>query len=208
MRYLAGLLLLSLCICQAPRADSLPSGAETAVRAATGEIYAALERQPENAPRAVLYRLVEEILIPRADMERMSRLVLGKSWRSAQASQRERFRVEFQALLIRTYSTAIVDTSPQDIEYLAQRPSGKAGRAVVRTRIRRAGEPAVEVHYFMYLRGTDWLVYDVRIEGVSLVASYRTTFATEIRNRGIDGLIQLLEEKNRSGETMAVGGEQ
>ena len=173
-------------------------GAEAVVRAATERMYQVLQREcrsrQPNAERMLV--LVDEVLMPHADFQTMSRWVLGKYWRRASPDQRQQIMQEFKRLLVRTYASAIESVSLMDITYLPERSSGKAHKAVVRTQVKPPGAPVFPVHYHMHRKDGSWLVYDLRIEGVSLVASYRSSFGAEIEARGVQGLIASLKEKN------------
>lgn len=177
----------------------LPSPApETVIRAAATDFYRALHERcsGQTLPAHELYRLVDEILMPHADFASMSRWVLGKYWKRASMQQRQDFAQAFKRLLIRTYATAARHGTADAIVYLPVRPSARPDRQVVRTEVRIAGAADLPIHYYMHLRDGKWLVYDVRIEGVSLVSNYRSSFATEIGRLGIQGLIDKLEQNN------------
>lgn len=179
-------------------AAAFPS-AESVVREATAEFYDALNSRGSELPleEKELYRLVDETLMPHADFQRMSRLVIGKYWNQASSEQRADFKKEFKRLLIRTYAVALQKASPETIIYLPARESARPDRSVVRTEVRAAGAEPLPVHYYMHSRSGRWLVYDVRIEGISLVVNYRASFGTEISKIGIQGLIDNIKQKNR-----------
>ena len=180
-------------------ANAAGADPETIVRQATAEIYRALDEQCETIQREPehLYALVDSILMPHADLHRMSQWVLGKYWRDASDSQRREFIEQFRQLLIRTYSTAVQLASLEDISYLPTREGTRSDRTTVRTEINRPGNATVAVFYLVYQTGGDWFVYDIQVDGVSLVNNYRTTFAEEIRGKGFSGLIDSLQQKNR-----------
>ncbi len=191
--------MVALAIVAAPLPGRQPaSSAVDTVKEATRHLYAVLqenhlliERQP-----GVLYKLVEEALLPHADIEAMSRWVLGKYWREASEAQRRRFEQEFRRLLVRTYAAAVKDVVPGDIRYLPERPGTRADSRIVRTEVQRPDGPPLPINYYMYLRDGKWKLYDVRVEGISLITNYRSSFASEIRSKGIDGLISELAAKN------------
>jgi len=172
--------------------------AETVVRQLTEQIYRVLldecngiRERPER-----LYSLVDEVLLPHADLDKMSQWVLGKYWREADDGQRRDFAHQFRQLLVRTYATAIQTVTPENIYYLPGRDTGRSDQALVRTEIRQPGEAVIAIDYPMYRKQGRWLVYDVRVEGVSLVTNYRTTFAEEIRSKGLSGVIASLKQQN------------
>ncbi len=143
--------------------------------------------------------LADEFILPHYDFEGMSRWILGRNWRSANDTQRVRFQDEFRHMLVNTYATALLSYSDQEIVFLPYRPDPKdEQRALVRAEFRPAGSPAIPIVYSLHRADEGWKVYDVAIDGISLVTTYRSGYATEIRNHGMDGLLQKMADKNRS----------
>jgi phospholipid transport system substrate-binding protein len=142
-------------------------------------------------------RFVEEVINPSVDFERVSILILGKYWKTASPEQKERFKKEFRTLLVRTYTTAFTEYSNWVIRYLPLKMSDQDTRVVVRTEILQAGSQPAAVNYRMVNSKGDWKVYDVLIEGVSLVQNYRTSFSDEIARTGsLDQLITHIAQRN------------
>ena len=140
--------------------------------------------QIDANPRHV-YDLVNEILLPHIDFKRMSRWVLGKHWRRASNEERQEFVAEFRKLIIRTYSTALLEYSGQEIHFLPVRDQSDPNRASVRTEIRPASGPMIPISYDLYRNdASEWKVYDVAIDGISLIANYRSSFGSQIRRSG------------------------
>lgn len=154
---------------------------------------AELEADPK-----LIYPLVESTVLPHFDFRQMSQSALGRFWRDASEAQKQAVTEEFRELLVRTYATALLGYSGQQIEYLPVQQSEGATRVMVPTRIAAAGAPPVPINYRLKLEDSRWLVYDVVIDGVSLITNYRSQFAAEVRRGGIDGLIGSLAEKNRT----------
>ena len=179
--------------------ESVPSDAEAVVRQHTNRVYRVLLEQCEAIQEqpARLYTLVDGLLLPHADLQKMSQWVLGRYWRDVDAVERREFEQQFWQLLVRTYATAIQMVTPENIHYLPTRDTGRADRALVRTEIRQPGEAVIAIDYPMYRKQERWLVYDVVIDGVSLITNYRSQFTAAIRRQGIDGLIASLADKNR-----------
>jgi phospholipid transport system substrate-binding protein len=146
---------------------------------------------------AHLYQLVEEIVLPNFDFQRMSQWVLGKNWRNATAQQREQFVEQFRMLLVRTYGTALLEYADEEIEYLPFTGQQNADNVTVRTEIDQAGVGVIPITYSMYQSGAGWKVYDISISGVSLVTNYRSSYGSIIRKDGIDRLIHQLADRNR-----------
>jgi len=143
-----------------------------------------------------LFKLVDAVVLPHFDFEKMSKWVLGKHWRKADSAQREQFVDEFRQLLVRTYAKALVDNVDQPVEYLPLRAKQGASDVTVNTEIPQDGGFPIPINYSMYQTDNGWKVYDVDIDGISLVANYRTSFASEIRRSGIDGLIDKLASRS------------
>ncbi len=199
-----GLVLLLVLLLAGPaRADSQAPAlsATDTVRQATRELYAALEKNRARVDKDphLLHELVERSLLPYTDLRTMSRWVLGRYWRSASEDQRRRFEDEFRRLLVRTYGTAIQQAELSDIRYLPERPGTRDDRRVVRTEVKRKGQPPLPIDYYLHRVDGRWLLYDVRIEGVSLITNYRSSFASAIADKGLDAVIRELAERNRDG---------
>lgn len=145
-----------------------------------------------------LFDLVDKIVLPHFDFEKMSKLVLGKYWRRASDEQRREFTSAFRFLLVRTYATAMLEYTDQQITYKPLRAAPDASEVVVETEVDQQGGFPIPIDYKMFKNDQgQWKVYEVVIDGVGLVINYRSSFATEIRGKGgIDGLIKKLKQKN------------
>jgi phospholipid transport system substrate-binding protein len=143
-----------------------------------------LESQPE-----LIYQLVDEILLPHMDFEAMAQLALGPVWREATPEQRREFTAEFRNLLVRTYSTAWLAYDNQTIEYLPARPASRPDRATVTVRLLESGGQRTILAYSLRLKDGVWKVYDLSLDGVSLLTNYRSEFPARVRAVGLDGLI-------------------
>ncbi len=190
--------LLAAAAAGLPAARAAAAGPEQLVRDITAQVRQALARQAGRIAEdpAVVHRIVEAHVLPHVDFERMSRLVLGKHWRRATPDQRRRFVEGFRALLVRTYSTALADSADIEIDFLPSRPGPGPGEVEVRTEIRQPGGLGIPVSYRLH-RATDgrWKAYDMSIEGVSLVGTYRSSFGAEIERAGLEALIRRLAER-------------
>ncbi|MGC1953958.1 MAG: ABC transporter substrate-binding protein [Gammaproteobacteria bacterium] len=147
--------------------------------------------------RQRLYSLVDRIVLPHVDPHRMSEQVLGRFWREASSAQRETFMQEFKLLLERTYSTAVLDYTDQQIRYLPTQ-ARRDGEALVRTVVEQPEGTSIPVDYAMRQEGQQWKVFDVVIDGASLVIDYRGEFAEEIERYGMNEFLKRLEDKNKS----------
>jgi len=145
-----------------------------------------------------IFALAEEKILPNFDFEKVSRLVLGKNWTNATPEQKNAFQAEFKTLLLRTYATALSKYKNQTIEYKPFRMEAGADTATVKTAIQQSGGDPISVDYSLGKKADDWKVFDIVIEGVSLVTNYRSQFAQEIRQNGLDSLTKKLADKNKA----------
>lgn len=143
-----------------------------------------------------IYALVSDILLPHFDFEQSATLVLGKHWRSATPAQRSRFVEEFRNLLVRTYATSLTEYTDRKITYLPFREAPGAENVTVRTQIDQPGAFPIPINYDLHQKDGGWKVYDVVIDNVSLVSNYRTSFSKDIREKGLDALIDSLAKRN------------
>ncbi len=140
---------------------------------------------------------VESVIYPHVDFNRISALVLGKSWRKASSEERANFKKEFQTLLVRTYSRAFVEFKDWSVRFLPLNMKEGAKKVIVKTEILQPGIQPIAVNYRMVLSKGHWKVYDIMIEGVSLVTNYRTSFKNEIKRTGsLQAVIDQLAKRN------------
>jgi phospholipid transport system substrate-binding protein len=147
-----------------------------------------------------IFTLAEQKIVPNFDFDKVSRMVLGKNWTIATPDQKVAFQNEFRTLLIRTYASALSKYRNQTIEYKPFRLMGGSDIASVKTQIVQPGGQPIEVDYTLEKQPEAWKVYDIVIEGVSLVTNYRGQFAQEIRQNGLDSLIKKLADKNKAAQ--------
>jgi phospholipid transport system substrate-binding protein len=142
--------------------------------------------------------LAEQKVLPHFDFERMTRLAVGRNWRQANDAQKEALVKEFRTLLVRTYSSSLAQYRNQTIEVKPARVGAGDTETVVRTAIIQQGGPPIPIDYSMEKVGADWKVYDVVIDGASLVTTYRGTFNDQIQRGGVDSLVKTLQDRNRA----------
>jgi phospholipid transport system substrate-binding protein len=157
------------------------------------------DRRLLETDRAYVHRLVDELLMPNVDYPRVCALVLGPFWKEASPAQRKGFGDAFKTMLINTYATAVDELSEWEIRYLPLQLKPGDTDVLVRTQVLYPGGEPIDVDYRMHERGGRWLAYDVAVAGVSLLANYRSTFVRMARQKGIDGLIEELNERNDRG---------
>jgi len=147
-----------------------------------------------------VFALVDEKVLPHFDFRRMTSLAVGRDWRSASQEQQERIITAFRILLVRTYSNAITQYRDKTIEVKPLRGGFDEKNTRVSTEVRLPGAQPIPIDYSLAKGDKGWKVFDVIVAGVSLVTNYRSSFAEEISAKGIDGLIDSMEAKNRSLE--------
>ncbi|GIX21771.1 MAG: hypothetical protein KatS3mg121_0554 [Gammaproteobacteria bacterium] len=191
----------------APAADPPPTDPQALVQSVTERVLATLRSGAVAGDEAALREKVRELILPHLDFVAMSKLVLGKHWRRATAEQREAFVAAFRRLLVDTYESALTKYRDEEVVFLPFRPGRDPERlAEVRCEIRRAGGPPIPIVYSLRFKPEDgWKVYDIAIEGVSLVTNYRSSFSQEIDRNGLDALIARLEARG-DGEAVGEGG--
>ena len=168
------------------------------VRETGDRVLAELDARKSDleADPSKIYPLVESTVLPHFDFRAMSQSALGRFWRKATEDQKTELTLEFRELLVRTYASALLGYSDQKVEMLPVRYPPDATKVMIPTRIASPGAPPVPIDYRLRRNDTKWQVYDVVVDGVSLVTSYRGTFAQEVRKGGMDGLLKMLKDKN------------
>ncbi|MGQ0657018.1 MAG: MlaC/ttg2D family ABC transporter substrate-binding protein [Chromatiales bacterium] len=169
---------------------------EQVIRDTTDRVLARVraERAALQADTRKLYGLVDEVIIPHFDFEGASRLVLGRHWRTADEATRARFTEAFRELLVRTYANALLQYVDETVVFKSSQADGKS--VVVRTEIAKPGAHPIPVNYRMHMKNGEWKCYDVFVDGISLIVTYRESFASQISQSGLASLIGQMEAKN------------
>ena len=145
-----------------------------------------------------ILELVDAKVLPHFNFTRMTQLAVGKNWRTATPEQKQALVTEFRNLLVRTYTKAFTVYKDQAVDVKPFKMPAGATEVTIKTVIVKPGTQSIPVDNDMEKTSTDWKVYDLSIEGVSLVTSYRGTFAEQVQQGGIDGLIKTLVDKNQA----------
>lgn len=192
---------LVLCALSVPVASATTDVApDVLARSVTDEVLAIVRADKElqaGNPQKIM-QLVESKVLPHFNFTRMTQLAVGRNWRQATPEQRNQLTDEFRTLLVRTYTAVFTVYKNQTIDYRPVRMAPSDTEVVVRSVVRQpAGQP-ISVDYSMEKLSGAWKVYDVRIEGVSLIENYRNTFNAEIQRSGVDGLVRVLADRNKT----------
>lgn len=179
--------------------------AKDMIQATTDKMMAALQAEQSSLEKepAKVYKLVDEIVLPSFDFERMSQLVLGKNWKKASESQRSEFVSAFRDLLVRTYATAIAKAVLKEggveVNYLPVNAEADAKWVTVKTQVQYQGENfAIDYNVYPEPSSKQWKVFNVVVEGISLVTNYRTEFNNDISSIGIEKLIEKIKNRNEA----------
>jgi phospholipid transport system substrate-binding protein len=198
LQFLAACLMLSVgagfTAVAAVAADSAP---DVMVRSTVEEVLTVIR---QNNDKRTLRDLAEQKVLPHFDFKHMTQLAVGRSWRDATPLQQQALEKSFRTLLVNTYSTALaISASGADtVEVKPLQLSANQDEVTVKTTVKDSGKQPIAIDYRMAKSADGWKVFDVVIENLSLVTNYRGSFASEIARSGIDGLIKVLEEKNRT----------
>ena len=160
-------------------------------------IKADADIQAGNAPK--LLQLVDKQILPNVDFEKTTRLAAGRHWRDATPAQQAALIKEFRATLVRTYSGAVSAVRPQTtVAMLPFRAQPADTDVVVRTTINQPNGEPIQVDYRLEkMANNAWKIYDVNVLGVWLIQNYRNQFSQEITQKGFDGLVKTLADRNR-----------
>ena len=201
MQTLRNYLFLFIFLC----ASSVQAQAQTPdalARSVSDEVLALIrtDKDLQAGNQKKLLELVDAKVLPHFNFQTMTQLAMGRNWRSATPEQQKQLIAEFRALLVRTYTTAFTSYKNQTVEYKPVRMRPDDTDVTVQSLIKQPSGPPVSVDYSMEKVSGAWKVYNIKVEGVSLVENYRNTFNTEIQKNGVDGLIKSLADKNRSAQ--------
>jgi phospholipid transport system substrate-binding protein len=191
------LLLLFLAFFAAP-ALAQELSPEDLVKKVTAEVLETVktDKQLAAGDKQKALKLAEEKILPLIDFEEATRLAVGRAWREANPEQKKSLVSEFRSMLVRTYSNALEGYQGQTMKVLPSRTKPGDTEATVRNQYLRPGAKPVPIDYQMHKTGQGWKIYDITVEGISLVLTYRSEFDAVVKQSGIDGLIKRLREKN------------
>jgi len=176
------------------------------VKKTTDDIVSSIRQDKSLASNSrKLLELVDAKVLPHFNFTRMTMLAVGRPWQNASQAQRDQLVRNFRTLLVRTYSTALEQYSDQTIDVKPALMKADDTETTVRTQINQKAGPPIPMDYRMEKTPQGWKVYDVTVEGVSIVTTYRSSFANEVNKSGIDGLIKTISDQNSRLEQRAAG---
>ena len=192
-------LILALVAPFSPAQDVAP---DLLLKAATLEVIAIIrqDKDIQAGNPAKVADLVETRILPQFDLTRMTHIAVARNWRLATPEQQKAISTELKTLLVRTYSTALSSYRGQVIEFKRLRVASGDTEVTVKSVMKQPGTEPLSIDYDMEKMAAEWKVYDIKIDGVSLVTTFRDAFAGKVREGGVDGLIKALSDKNGQGD--------
>ena len=187
------------------QAGAVSGAPDVLLKGVTAEVIAILkhEKDGQAGVPVKIAEVVETKILPLFDFNRMTRLAVALNWRTATPEQQQLLTAEFRTLLVRTYSTALFNYRDQVIDFKPLRSAPGATEVTVKSVVKQPGADALTMDYDMEKLADGWMVYDIKVDGISLITTYRETFASKVRDGGVDGLIKALADKNRQGDVRA-----
>ena len=191
-----------VCAAAAAQAQSAPADDPTALVQATAQgMLDELDKHRDEYRRdpAKVAALVDKYLMPHFDTETSARVVLGQFWRNATPEQRQRFVNAFKRSLLTNYGDSLVEFTSDRLKIFPSRVEAGATTASVRTEVRRRNGDRVSVNYSLRMTPEGWKAWDVVIDGISYVKSYREDFGAQIEQQGLETVIKRLESGEKPG---------
>lgn len=197
MKTILNFLVMWLLIVPAPAALAADGAPDALVKATVGDVLAVIK---QNKDKQALRALAEQKVLPHFDFRRMTQLAVGAPWRQANPAQQQALENAFRTLLVNTYTNAlsVSATGSQTVEVKPAQAKAGQDEVTVKTTVKDSGKPPIAIDYRMAKSADGWKVFDVVVENLSLVTNYRGSFASEVSRSGVDGLIKVLDEKNRT----------
>jgi phospholipid transport system substrate-binding protein len=191
-------LLTTLVLSLVPVVASAQEAPDALVKRVTDEVLAIIkaDKDLQGGNTRKIAELADAKVLPHFDFPRMTRLAVGRSWQQATDAQKESLTKEFRTLLVRTYSTSLSAYRNQTIEVKPVKMAAADKEVTVRTAVIQQGGPPIPIDYAMEKADSGWKVYDVVIDGASLVTTYRGSFNDQVQRGGIDGLVKTLVDRN------------
>ncbi len=175
------------------------SGPDEVIRKTAEEVIASIKSDSaiRSGDRNKAYALIEQKVLPHFDFTRMTRLAVGRNWNQTSPDQQKRLIDGFKDLLVRTYASSLSQYKDQVVQIKGTESQPGGVDAVVHSAIVPSGGQTIPIDYSMEKMSDGWKVYDIRVDGVSLVTNYRSEFADVVRRSGVDGLIKALDDKRK-----------
>ncbi len=173
---------------------------EATIRGGVEKVQALIDRNHSQymADSASYYAMVDKVMLPYFDLQRVGKLTLGSHWQSATSIQRQRLAATFKSSMVHSYADAVL--AQQDslsIDWADSAAPTARGDAIVKATLKRKNQRPIALGFSVGLSNGQWRIHDVALDGVSLGAGLRAQFKSEIAKNGLEGLIQRLESNSR-----------
>lgn len=181
-----------------------PAAPDTLVRTVTDEVLDTIRKDPllQNGDITRINKLIDDKVLPHVNFEKMTRLAVGRGWRTATPEQRSQLTREFRTLLVRTYAGALSAVKDHQVKMLPFRMKPEDTDVLVRSQVvTSARADAIQLDYRLEKADAGWKIYDINVLGVWLVENYKNQFSAKINADGVDGLIKQLTEQNKANES-------
>jgi phospholipid transport system substrate-binding protein len=190
--------MVSFFVAASAAAQTSQLGPEELVKKVTSDVLSTIrtDKQLQEGDKRKALQLAEQKVLPHIDFREAVSLAVGRSWHQATPEQQEKLANAFRTMLVRIYSNAIDRYRGQTMKVLPVRMPANATEVTVRNQYLSPGKPPTPVEYAMRKTSEGWKIYDISVEGVSLVLTYRAEFENITRTSGIEGLIKRMEQKN------------
>lgn len=198
MKKIVSILVIGLALTTATL--SAATGPEELVKQTSATVLAEIKANGDayRSDLPSLYKLVNDVVLPNFDFDAMTDLALGRHRAKVTAEQKPVIVQEFRTILVRTYSSALLEYTNQELVYLPMEGKESDGKVVVRSEIEQPGGFPIPINYSLREGDDGWKVYDISVDDVSLVTNFRSSFARAIKKNGVDGLIQTLKDRNQA----------
>jgi phospholipid transport system substrate-binding protein len=197
-------LLVAGAVLASPMAFATEEGPDALVQRIAGQVMDAVKADAviQGGDVGRIVALVDSKIMPNVNFSRMTASAVGKYWRQATPEQQTKLQAEFKTLLVRTYAGALGEVKDQTLSFKPSRFRPEDSDVVVRSVVRGRGEP-IQLDYRLEKTPNGWKIYDLNVLGIWLVDTYRSQFAQEINNKGLDGLIDTLTQRNKASTAKA-----
>lgn len=203
MRKLLVNVLVLMMTLAAPCSAAQDIAPDTMLKGVTMEVLGIIGRDQNSQAwdQAKIVALVESKILPHFDFVRMTRIAVARNWGLATEEQKTSLITEFRTLLVRTYSVALSSYSGQAVEFRRLRTAPGDTEVTVKSVVRQPGAEPLSMDYEMEKLDQGWKVFDIKIDGISLVTAYRESFANKVRAVGLEGLVKSISDKNRQNDS-------
>lgn len=184
------------------QAETTGTGPDALVKNVTSEVLQIIrsDKEIQAGSNKKAIALIEAKVLPHFNFSHMTQLAVGRNWKNASSAQKQQLGDEFHTLLVRTYAKALTEYRNQTVDFKPFQMKAGDAQVKVKTQVKQAGGKPIGLDYYLEKPAAEWMIYDIEVDGISLVTNYRESFANEVSRGGIEGLIKSLQNKNGASE--------